>query len=255
MKDYGFLENTIGKLKAYTEHLYQQKFLLATVRNEEALCSYWLKENYWFQLECETTIADLFEFERLRNGNEPKFDFDLKFHITWAREIVKNEGFTFDWKLNVDVHIPFVIPQKTWINFLNKLGLFEYHLFELNNPIQDSPEMVRISSAVKESIDFFYQGGPMGWKNSVSKIRDAMNLLDKLYPLPSRDKDKKQDKDLTRNERWIESYRSLKNLAHLSQHPEDDPDEWSRDEAQVVLTSFLGVWSLRKFLVKKDTPE
>ena len=75
-------------------------------------------------------------------------------------------------------------------------------------------------------------------------IRDS----EKLFDLPAGKPDGKTNKELSRKERWIDSYHSLKRIVHLSQHPEDDSDEWSRAEAQAILTSFLGFWNVRKIL-------
>lgn len=249
---YSQIQNINGFLKLNTNQNHQLNFCLGNLYNHEVFYSS-IPENHTIFLTCEINITDLIEWERLRNGNEIKANLDLNFSTSYAKMegswTIQEKGRIF----NQNLSIQYPIPQKVWIQFLNQLGLYEFHLFELNHPISNDPDTARISSAVRESIDFFYQGGSLGWKNSVSKIRDAMNLLDKLSPLPA--KNEKSNKELSRRERWIESYRSLKNLVHLSQHPEDDSDDWSRAEAQAILTSFLGYWEIRKSLFLKRVAE
>ncbi|PJZ79864.1 hypothetical protein [Leptospira meyeri] len=249
---YSQIHNINGYLKFNTNQNRQLNYCLGNLHNHEVFYSL-IRENLTIFLTCETNISDLIEWERLRNGNEIIADLDIKFSISYAKMedswSIQEQGRIFERNLAIQ----YPIPQKVWIHFLNKLGLYEFHLFELNNSIPEDPNLKRISSAVSESIDFFYQGGPLGFRNSVSKIRDAMNLLDKLCSLPARNG--KVSKELSRSERWIESYRSLKNLVHLSQHPEDDSDEWSRAEAQAILTSFLGFWEIRKSLFPQKNSE
>lgn len=249
---YSQIQNINGFLKLNTNQNHHLNYCLGNLYNHEVFYST-IRENLTIFLTCETNITDLIEWERLRNGNEVIANLDLTFSTSYAKMedgwAIQEQGRIFDRNLVIQ----YPIPQKVWIHFLNQLGLYEFHLFELNNPIQEDPNLKRVSSAVQESIDFFYQGGPLGWKNSVSKIRDAMNLLDKVSPLPA--KNEKSNKELSRRERWIESYRSLKSLAHLSQHPEDDSDEWSREEAQAILTSFIGFWNVRKSLFLEKNPE
>jgi hypothetical protein len=249
---YSLIQNIRGILKLNANQNYQLDYCLGNLYSHDVFYSS-IPENHRIFLTCETNITDLIEWERLRNGNEINANLELIFSTSYVKILdswtVQEKGRSFDSNLTIQ----YPIPRKVWIHFLNQLGLYEFHLFELNNPVEDDPDLKRISSAVQESIDSFYHGGPLGWKNSVSKIRDAMNHLDKLDPLPT--KNGKASKDQSRSERWIEAYRSLKILVHLSQHPEDDSDEWSRAEAQAILTSFLGFWNVRNSLSPVKNPE
>lgn len=249
---YSQIQNINGFLKLNTNQNYQLNYNLGNLYNHEVFYSS-IPDNHRIFLTCETNVSDLLEWEKLRNGNEIIANIELHLSTSYAKMedswTIQEQGKIFDQNLSIQ----YPIPQKVWIQFLTQLRMYEFHLFELNNPISNDPDTARISSAVQESIDFFYQGGPLGWKNSVSKIRDAMNLLDKVNSLPA--KKEKPNKDQSRTERWIESYRSLKILVHLSQHPEDDSDDWSREEAQAILTSFLGFWNVRKSLFLDKNPE
>lgn len=249
---YSQIQNINGFLKFNTGQNRNLNYCMGNLYNHEVHYST-IPDNHQIFLTCETNVRDFLEWERLRNGNEIIANLELSFSTSYAKMedswTIQEQGRYFERSLTIQ----YPISQKVWIHFLHQLGLYEFHLFELNNPNEDDPNLKRISSAVQESIDFFYQGGPLGWKNSVSKIRDAMNLLDKVNPLPA--KNGKPNKDQSRRERWIESYRCLKNLVHLSQHPEDDSDEWSREEAQAILTSFIGFWNVRKSLFLENNPE
>jgi hypothetical protein len=249
---YSLIQNIRGILKLNANQNYQLDYCLGNLYNHDVFYSS-IPENHRIFLTCETNITDLIEWERLRNGSEINANLELIFSTSYVKILdswtIQEKGRSFDSNLTIQ----YPIPRKVWIHFLNQLGLYEFHLFELNNPVEDDPDLKRISSAVQESIDSFYHGGPLGWKNSVSKIRDAMNHLDKLDPLPT--KNGKASKDQSRSERWIEAYRSLKILVHLSQHPEDDSDEWSRAEAQAILTSFLGFWNVRNTISSEKNPE
>lgn len=229
-----------GYLKLNTNKSLNIDYTIGDLSNQE-IFHYPIRDNLLINLQCETNIADLLEWERLRNGNEINGRLELNYTNSY-QSIDENDHVLYQSKeKNKSISIPYPIPQKVWMDFINRLNLFEYHLFELNNPIQDSEEMKRVSSTVREAIHFFYLGGSMNWKISVQKVREAMNHFGDLKKAS---KDKKTN-EKTRVDRWLDYFLALKALPNLAVHGEVDNAEWSREEAQAILTSFLGIWNIK----------
>jgi len=234
------LKNINGFMKCNTTQNHNLNYPLGKIENNDFYHS-GFSEEFGIYLNMEMTIIDLLEWERLRNGNEMianlKLTFSNYYVVSENGNLSNNQSLEFNNSIKID----YPIPQKVWMDFINRLNLFEYHLFELNNPIQDSEEMKCISSTVREAIHFFYLGGSMNWKISVQKVREAMNHIGDLKKAS---KDKKTN-EKTREDRWLDYFLALKALPNLAVHGEDDNGEWSREEAQAILTSFLGIWNIK----------
>lgn len=124
--------------------------------------------------------------------------------------------------------------KEEWIGILRRLRIAELALFELPIPLGDS-EQTDLNLALKKAIDHFYHGGTLGYKEVVANIRIAMEKAEPILGIPKFTDDWRKD-GATRIERLFLNWHSLKKLTHLAHH---EPDEWSRDEAQYVLTSFI----------------
>ncbi|MES0490278.1 MAG: hypothetical protein ABUK01_09820 [Leptospirales bacterium] len=208
-------------------------------------------DDYQFNITAEINVADLIEWEKLRKGQEPVFEFHLDdFYVSAHqfgehREYIKKlrtyrRGANLTVKLNRD----------RWVDALNQTRLYNYQVVELPNSLSDSEENIKITKSINEAITNFEQGGPMGWRGCVASIRDAVNHLEKFNNLQI--DNNKKDKSLNRNERWVRFYKGLKNLAHQAHHTENDDAEWSRDEAQLILTSFIGLMKLKNALLQQN---
>ncbi|MCG9873780.1 MAG: hypothetical protein MH321_03210 [Leptospiraceae bacterium] len=247
LKEYiSILKNINGFMTCNTTQNHNLNYPLSKLENYEFYHS-GMREDLWIFLNSELNINDLLEWERLRNGNDMVANLELTFSNYYVVSENGNLSNNQSLEFNNCIKIPYPIAQKVWMDFINRLNLFEYHLFELNNPIQDSEEMKRISSIVRESIHFFNLGGPMNWKNSVQKIREAMNHIGDL---------KKKSMNIEthekkREDRWSDFFLALRALPNLAVHSEVDNGEWSREEAQAILTSFLGFWNIKDSILKE----
>ena len=128
---YSLIQNIRGTLRLNTNQNYQINYCLGNLSNQEIFDSA-IRDNLTIYLNCETNVTDIIEWERLRNGSEIIANLELIFSTSYTKILdswtVQEQGRSFD--INLTIQYP--IPQQVWIHFLNQLGLYEFHLFELN---------------------------------------------------------------------------------------------------------------------------
>lgn len=131
---------------------------------------------------------------------------------------------------------------------LRKLGIAENVLFEIPLPRSPLGSWDEVWRALVEARDTFEHGGSTGWKGCVTAVRQALKKWQEIEkedmglgwkaPTPQ-ERDTRNKVQRIDNLRW-----HLLQLAHYGPH--SYADEWSRDDALLMLAGLSTLLAVRK---------
>jgi hypothetical protein len=224
------------------------------------------------RLEWRGTFADLAYIEKLRNGQTPKLQMWLEGEWSF---LIRNEIDVTDeqWNQLADpqrrrlnelisfriptdtqrlvsrhgyIEVPY--PREVWIDLVRKLGVGENVLVEVPLPKSPPDPWTGVWSALVNARNAFEQGGSSGWHGTVNSVRLALERWRAIeqenpgagWKVPSvPDRESRTKKERLDALRWY-----LMQTAHLGPHSE--AEEWSRDDALLMLSTLSGLLAVRK---------
>lgn len=224
------------------------------------------------RLEWRGTFTDIAYIEKARNGQAPKLQMQLEgdwsFLIRNEVEITEeqwnqltepqrrrfNELASFrtptDTQRVVSRHgyIEVPYPREVWIDLVRKLGIVENVLVEVPLPTSPPEPWSGVWGALVNARNAFEQGGSSGWHGTVNSVRLALERWRDIeqenqgpgWTAPSRvDREARSKKERLDALRW-----HLMQAAHLGPHT--GAEEWSRDDALLMLSALSGLLAVRK---------
>ena len=223
-------------------------------------------------LEWSGTFADLAHIEKIRNGQSPKLQMDLEGE--WClllpniekrneerwNELSDHERERFQeyasFRLRTEpqrvhgthgfIEVPY--PRDIWIQLLRTLGIAENVLIEIPLPTTPPDPWTGVWNALVDARNAFDQGGTSGWQGSVTSVRLALERWRDIEPedqgpgwtAPTRsDRESRTKKQRLNGLRW-----HLMQAAHLGPHT--GAEEWSRDDAVLMLSVLSALLAERK---------
>jgi hypothetical protein len=188
-------------------------------------------------LEWHITKPEFALIEKHRGNTAPRFDFTFDYTVQQFNKVSgTSHSYVIEEPEGRRAKFSYQPGLEQWIKINRKLRIAELVLFEIPIAVSDSAQG-EIDVAIKRAIDFFYHGGSLGFKEVVANIRIAMEKAEIALSIPSFNEGWRKN-EATRMERFFLNWYSLKKLTQLAHH---EADEWSREEAQYVLTSFLSI--------------
>lgn len=224
------------------------------------------------QLEWRGSFTDVAYIEKVRNGQAPKFQMWLE--GDWSF-LVRNEIEINDeeWNQLTDQqrqrlnefrsfriltdpqrlvsrfgHIEVAYPREVWIDLVRKLGIAENVFVEIPLPTSPPDPWSGVWSALVNARNAFEQGGSSGWHGTVNSVRLALEKWREIeqenqgpgWLAPTRN-----DRESRSKEQRLDALRwHLMQAAHRGPHT--GADEWSRDDALLMLSTLSGLLAVRK---------
>jgi len=224
------------------------------------------------RLEWRGTFTDIAYIEKARNGQGPKLQMQLE--GDWSF-LIGNEVEITEEQLNqltdpqrrrfneltslrilTDTqrvvsrfgYIEVSYPREVWINLVRTLGIAENVLIEVPLPTSPPEPWSGVWSALVNARNAFEQGGSSGWHGTVNSVRLALERWRDIeqenqgsgWTAPSRaDRESRTRKQRLDALRW-----HLMQAAHLGPHT--GAEEWSRDDALLMLSTLSGLLAVRK---------
>lgn len=193
-------------------------------------------------------ISALTTFEKIRGGKSPKLKIKLHGEACWL--LPYNDGNkrvrTEPYSIDRDVQITY--PTEVWIKMLRGLQVAENILVEIPLPSAPPTPWDEIWKALVEARNTFEQGGSTGWKECVAAVRLSLEKWQDIekedmgpgWKSPTKEeREGRSKKQRLNNLRW-----HLLQLAHLAVH--SSADEWSRDDALLMLSTLSALLAERK---------
>lgn len=224
-------------------------------------------ESYYYprdkSLEWTATFDDIAYIEKIRDGQAPKLQMDLRGE--WCFLLPNSETNQEDrgpqkayssWYHRSDPmsiacgrgYIEVAYPRDVWLQMVQKLGVAENVLVEVPLPPSPPGDWQAVWSALVDARNAFEQGGTTGWKGCITSVRLALEKWQKLEvekPGPGWQTPKMPDRQLWTKKERLDALRwYLLNMAHLGAHT--GADEWSRDEALLLLSTLSALLAERR---------
>lgn len=199
-------------------------------------------------LTWQGSFTELAIYERMREGGEVRFKLDLYPSVSLLVEVPKS---IFQMRTNTKStykQIGISFPIEVWLSRLRTLGVLENVLVEIPLPSSPPSPWDGVWGALLDARIAFERGGTTGWNECVRSSRLALErwrLIERedngqgwQAPNPNdlRQRSKPQRID---NIRWY-----LMQLAH--QAPHTGSDEWTRDDALLMLSTLSSLLAERK---------
>lgn len=124
---------------------------------------------------------------------------------------------------------------------LRKLGVAENVLLEIPLPTSPPAPWDEVWNALTEARDTFEHGGSTGWKGCVTAVRLA---LDKWRQIEEEDLGPTDKQARTKLQRFENLRWNLLQYAHYGPHSR--ADEWTRDDALLMLAALSTLLAVRK---------
>lgn len=203
------------------------------------------------RLEWRGTFSDLAYIEKARNGQAPELQMWLD--CEWSF-LISNELTSFRIVTDTrraasrygNIKVPY--PREVWIDLVRKLGIAENVFVEVPLPTSPPAPWTGVWSALVDARNAFERGGSSGWQGTVTSVRLALErwrAIEKEEPgagwkAPSpADRESRSKKERLDALRW-----HLIQTAHLGPHT--GAEEWSRDDALLMLSTLSGLLAVRK---------
>lgn len=132
-------------------------------------------------------------------------------------------------------------PVELWISKLRQLRLAENVLVEVPLPTSPPSPWDDVWRALIEARDSFERGGATGWKGCVTAVRLA---LERWRNIEKEDTGPSETRPGTKRQRLDSLRFHLLQCAHLGPH--SDAEEWSRDDALLLLSTLSALLAQRK---------
>lgn len=197
------------------------------------------------------SFDELAHYEKIRNGGVPKFDIRFRGELCYLVEEPKTGHLVRTIPRSVysdrgSVAVSY--PKEAWVEMLRSIGAAENVLVEIPLPGKPSPDWDGVWNALVDARKAFEQGGSTGWKGCVTSVRlalekwraiekEQMGVGWKAPTVPEREARSKRER--LDNIRW-----HLLQVAHLGAHT--GADEWTRDDALLLLSTFSALLAERK---------
>jgi hypothetical protein len=139
-------------------------------------------------------------------------------------------------------------PREVWIKMIRNLGVAENVLIEIPLPLSPKGQWDPVWKALVDARNAFEQGGSTGWKGCVTSVRLALEKwrkVDPEKPGPGWQPPKVADREAWTKTQRLDALRwYLMQTAHLGAHT--GADEWSRDDALLLLSTLSALLAERK---------
>lgn len=194
-------------------------------------------------------VSALTKFEKIRDGKSPILKIKLLGEACWLLPNIDKTYRVRSEPYNVSVNVKITYPKEVWIKMLRGLQVAENILVEIPLPSEPPAPWDEVWKALVEARDAFEQGGSTGWKGCVNAVRLA--LLENWQKIEKEDmgpgwksptvqeRESRTKKQRLDNLRW-----HLLQCAHLAPH--SSADEWSRDDALLMLSTLAALLAERK---------
>jgi len=196
-----------------------------------------LEGDWCFLVRNEVEITEE-QWNQLTEPQRRRFNELTSFRIpTDTQRVVSRRGF---------IEVPY--PREVWIDLVRKLGIAENVLVEVPLPTSPPEPWSGVWNALVNARNAFEQGGNSGWQGTVTSVRLALEKwraiekedLGAGWKAPSpADRESRSKKERLDAVRW-----HLMQTAHLGPHT--GAEEWSRDDALLMLSTLSGLLAVRK---------
>ncbi len=201
------------------------------------------------RLEWRGPLATMALYERIRDGRPPVFRFDVFGDLCFLLDV---EGFSSRLRSEpvgaaVYGRVEVEYKPEAWKKVLQDLGVAHVLLLEVPLPASPPAGWDEVWRHVRDAMQSFEQGGNIGWKNCVASLREALTEWQAVDPEDLGEFKKPSRTDLearTSRQRFDVLRWHLRQVAHLGPHR--PADEWTRDEALLVLSTFAALIAVRK---------
>jgi hypothetical protein len=200
------------------------------------------------RLEWRGPLAAMALYERIRDGRPAMLRFQLTGELCFVLDV---NGFTSRFRSEpiwIGGHGTKDVTYKpeAWKKVLDDLGVAQVILLEVPLPASPPTGWDKLWKHVRDAVDSFEQGGTTGWKNCVASLREAMTEWQKVEPENLGNfQPRVTDRNTWTLRQRIDSLRWLvREVAHLGPHK--PADEWTRDEALLVLSTLAALIAVRK---------
>jgi len=236
----------------------QQRFDVGDIRDQ----SYYNAPSGEFRLDLtwSAPLAALAYCERVRDGKAPRFHIELNGELCFLARAQflqqPPQDFPNQFSQQLIRSAPVPMPgqtaikfsAETWVKMLRRLGVAENILVEI--PLSSSPPAPwdEVWRALVEARDAFEHAGPTGWKSAATAVRLALEKWQAIEPedhgegwtAPKSEQKKARSKrQRIDNIRW-----HLLQLANYAPH--SGADDWSRDDALLMLSTVSALLAIRK---------
>lgn len=150
--------------------------------------------------------------------------------------------------IRVSGDVRLTVDPQVWATMLNATGLGENVFVEIPLPPRPAPEWQDVWKALRTAREALNRGGANAWKSVVTESRLALEKWAELeqpdqgpgWQAPSRpDKEARTKQQRRDNLRW-----HLLQCAHEAAH--SHADEWTRDDAVLILSTLASLLATRK---------
>ena len=215
-----------------------------------------VKDDWWYtggksesaKLVWSGLISALTKYEIIRDGKSPVLK--IKFHgeACWLLPNIDKTCLIRSGPYNFSDKVQITYPKEVWIKMLRGLQVAENILVEI--PLTGEPPSPwdEIWKALVEARNAFEQGGTTGWKACGTAVRLALEKWQGIekedmgsgWKSPSpQERESRSKKQRLDNLRW-----HLFQCSHLAPH--SGADEWSRDDALLMLSTLSALLAERK---------
>ena len=215
-----------------------------------------VKDDWWYtggksesaKLVWSGLISALTKYEIIRDGKSPVLK--IKFHgeACWLLPNIDKTYLIRSGPYNFSDKVQITYPKEVWIKMLRGLQVAENILVEI--PLTGEPPSPwdEIWKALVEARNAFEQGGTTGWKACGTAVRLALEKWQGIekedmgsgWKSPSpQERESRSKKQRLDNLRW-----HLFQCSHLAPH--SGADEWSRDDALLMLSTLSALLAERK---------
>lgn len=192
-------------------------------------------------LTWQGSLTELATFERMREGNVPQIDIDLRgefcYLLPGAHRYygVRTEPQRFFLRDGGNVRVSY--PREVWNKMLQNLGVAENVLVEVPLPGNPSGDWDPVWRALVDARNYFEQGGSTGWKGCVASVRLALEKwrdVEVEDPGPGFVRPSVADREARTKKQRLDQLRwDLLQMAHQGAHTHTEM--WTRDDALLML--------------------
>lgn len=195
-------------------------------------------------LQWQVTFATLALIERARNGQAPRFQFDVVGLVTEFHCVHDASGQSRDvasppsW---VAGNIRVSYAADAWVAMRRGAGVSQHVLLDIPFPDTAPAGWEGVWKHIMDAVTSFEQGGHVAWKNCVTSVREALTEWAKL---DRPDLSQTNATARTVDQRVDHLRDALRNLAHLGPH--GHAENWTRDDAVLALATLSALLARRK---------